>query len=43
MLQKALSGRSIMYHRKNVGPRMEPGETPALTRYSCENFLSKTT
>ena len=32
-----------MYSRKNLWPRMEPGGTPALTRYSCEDFLSKTT
>ena len=25
-----------MYSRESVGPRMEPGETPSLTRYYCE-------
>ena len=28
-----------MYSRKSVGPRMEPLGTPALTGYSCEDFL----
>ena len=32
-----------MYSRKSVGPRMELSGTPALTGYSCENFLSRTT
>ena len=32
-----------MYSRKSVGPRMEPWGTPALTRYSCEDFPSRTT
>ena len=32
-----------MYSRKSVGPRMKPWLTPALTRYSCEDFLSRTT
>ena len=32
-----------MYIRKSVGPRMEPWETPALTRYSWEDFPSRTT
>ena len=32
-----------MYSRKSVGPRMDPWGTPALTGYSCEDFLSKTT
>ena len=32
-----------MYSRKSVGPRMEPSGTPALTGYSCEDFLSRTT
>ena len=27
-----------MYSRKSAGPRMEPGGTPALTGYSCEDF-----
>ena len=30
-----------MYNRKNVGPRMEPWGTPALTGYSCEDFVQK--
>ena len=29
--------------RKNVGPRMEPGGTPALTGYSCEDLPSRMT
>ena len=32
-----------MYSRKSVGPRMEARETPALTRYYCEDFPSRTT
>ena len=32
-----------MYSKKSVGPRMEPWRTPALTRYSCEDFPSRTT
>ena len=31
-----------MYIRKSVGPRMDPWGTPALTRYFCEDFPSKT-
>ena len=37
------SGSSLMYSRKSVGLRMEPWRTPALTGYSCEGFLSRTT
>ena len=37
------SRRSLMYSRKSVGPKMEPGGTPALTKYSCEDFPSRTT
>ena len=32
-----------MYNRKSVGQRMESWGTPALTEYSCANFLSRTT
>ena len=32
-----------MYSQKSVGPRMNPWGTPALTGYSCEDFLSRTT
>ena len=32
-----------MYSRKSVEPRMECCGTPALTRYSCEDFLPRTT
>ena len=32
-----------MYGKKSVGPRMEPWETSALTRYSHEDFPSRTT
>ena len=32
-----------MYSRKRVGPRMVPWVTPALTRCSCKNLLSRTT
>ena len=32
-----------MYIRKNVGPRLEPSGTPALTEYYCEDFPSRTT
>ena len=28
---------------KSVGPRLKPGGTPALTGYSCEDFISRTT
>ena len=37
------SGRSVMYSRKIVGPRMDPRGTPELTGYSCEDFPSRTT
>ena len=43
MSQITLSGRSLMYSRKSVGPKMEPRETPALTGYSYEDFPSRTT
>ena len=32
-----------MYIGKSVGPRTEPWGTPALTRYSYENFPFRTT
>ena len=32
-----------MYSRKSVGPRIDLWEPPALTRYSCEDFPSRTT
>ena len=32
----------IYYSRKSLGPTMEPWGTPALTGYSCEDFLSRT-
>ena len=32
-----------MYSRKNLGPRMDPWGTPALTEYSCEDVPSRTT
>ena len=32
-----------MHSRKSVGPRMEAWETPASTRYFCEDFLYRTT
>ena len=28
-----------MYYRKSAGPRMEPWGNPALTGYSCKDFL----
>ena len=31
-----------MYSRKSVGPRMDPRGNPALTGYSYEDFLSRT-
>ena len=37
------SGRSLIYSRKSVGPRMDPWETPALTGYSYEDFPSSST
>ena len=33
MSQMTLSGRSLMFSRKCVGPRIEPGGTLALTGY----------
>ena len=30
-----------MYSRKSVGPRMEPGGTPALTGYLVKTFHSE--
>ena len=42
MLQITSSGRSLLYSRKGVGPRMDPGGTPALPGYSCEDFPSRT-
>ena len=32
-----------MHSRKSVGPRMDPWEIPALTRYSSEDFPPRTT
>ena len=32
-----------MCSRKSVGPRLEPGGTPALTGYFCEDFPSRAT
>ena len=32
-----------MYNRKNLGPRMKPWGTSALTGYSYEDLLSRTT
>ena len=32
-----------MYSKKNVGPRVDPSGTPALTGYSCEDFPIRTT
>ena len=43
MLQITSSGRSLMYNRERGGSKMEPWGTPALTRYSCEDFPSRTT
>ena len=43
MLQLTSSGRSLMYSRKSVQPRMGPWGTPVLTWYSCEDFSSRTT
>ena len=43
MLQIAPSGRSLMYTRKSLGPRMEPLGTSALTGYYCKKLLSRTT
>ena len=38
-----LSETLSMYSTKTLGPRMEPWETPVLTRYSCKVFPSRTT
>ena len=43
MFQIASSGRSLMYSRKILGPRMEPSGTPTFTEYSCDDFPFKTT
>ena len=43
MSQITSSGRSLMYSRKNVGRRMGPLGTPALSGHSCEDFPPKTT
>ena len=43
ILQITSSGRSLMYSRKIVGPKMEPWRTSALTGYSCEDFQFRTT
>ena len=32
-----------MYGRKNIGPRMEPSRTPAVTGNSYEDFPSRAT
>ena len=32
-----------MCSRKSVGPKIDPRKTPALARYSCEDFPSRTT
>ena len=34
---------SLMYRRKNLGPRMESWGIPALTGYSYDDFPSRTT
>ena len=33
--------RSLIYNRKNAGPRIEPWGSPTLTRHSCKNFPSR--
>ena len=38
ILHKASSGRSLMYSRKKVGPRMEAWGTLALNEYSVKTF-----
>ena len=38
ILQITSLGRSLMYNKKSAGPRMESWGTPALARYSCEDF-----
>ena len=42
ILQIGSSERSLIYSRKSVGPKIRPFGTPALPRYSCEDFLSRT-
>ena len=39
ILQTISPGRSLKYSRKTLWPRREPWGTPALTGYSCEDFL----
>jgi hypothetical protein len=34
-------GRSLMYSRKSIGPRIDPWGTPCLTRPQSDSFLSK--
>ena len=43
IITSSSSGRSVMYTRKSVGPRMEPWGTPPLPGYYCEDFSSRTT
>ena len=38
MLQVASSGRSLIYIKKNVGTRMEPGGTAVLTGYFSRTY-----
>ena len=41
ILQRASSGKSLIYSRNRVGTRMELWGTAALTKYSYEDFLSR--
>ena len=43
ILQITLLGRSLIYSRKSVGQRMDHWGTQALTGYSYQNFLFRTT
>ena len=43
MIQTMPSGRSLMYSGKSEGPKIEPSGTTTLTRYSFEDFTSRTT
>ena len=43
ILQISLSGRSLIYGRNSVKPRMEPCVTPELTQQFCKEVSTRTT
>ena len=42
-IQTTSSGRSLMYSKKSVGPKIQPWGIPALNGHSCEHFPFRTT